>query len=204
MLAELIDISYAPALSPKGLRPVIHPKDWVDSRPRSEDGFSDELATLALSPSLRLGLQCDGLNLSQRGLDSLGLSIHTAWDFSAINLERAARTPAGIEFSTRCASTLLGVDAPPGLEVKVRGADISCWLAHPQTFSILHRHLLRITRAQTLVYVLTKKQSLLAFIDVPAQAVSIIAASLRGPARFPLLWAHGFPQEYRGTSCINN
>ena len=177
--------------------PALHASSWVQSRPLSDDGFSDSLATLALSPGLRLGLHAGGLKISQRGLDSLGLSIQAAWDLAALNLERAARTPAGLEFSTRCVTARFGSRIPAGVEIKVRGADAQAWLAHPQTFTILHRHLLRILRAQQLVYLLPDAHSLLAFIDLPARALSSLAESLPSPCPYPLLWAHGFPQEFR-------
>lgn len=196
--SPLVNVEVSRALSVREILPKLHAKAWVDSRPLSDDGFSDSLATLALSPGLRLGLQTQELNVSQRGLDQLGISIHTAWDLAALNLERAARTPAGLEFSTRSASARLGRGMPPGVEIKARGADAQAWLAHPQTFTILHHHLLRKLRAQSLVYVLPDAHSLLAFIDVPAKALSGLAASLPSPCSYPLLWAHGFPQEFRG------
>src|SRR5699024_12802697 len=110
---------------------------------------------LALSPGLRLGLHANGRNISQRGLDSLGLSIQAAWDLAALNLERAARTPAGLEFATRSVTARFGSQLPAGVEVKVRGAAAPAWIAHPQTFTIWHRHRLRTLRAAQLVYRLT-------------------------------------------------
>ena len=186
-----------PQFSVRQIFPALHATSWMKSRPLSDDGFSDSLATLALSPELRVGLQAGGCKISQRGLDSLGLSIQAAWDLAALNLERAARTPAGLEFSTRSVSARFGPRLPAGVEIKVRGADAQAWLAHPQTFTILHHHLVRILRAQQLIYLLPDSHSLLAFIDVPAKALMGFAASLPSPCPYPLLWAHGFPQEFR-------
>src|SRR5699024_11616623 len=103
-------------------------KSLVESRPLSDDGFSDSLATLALSPGLRVGLHANGRNIRQRGLDSLGLSIQAAWDLAALNLERAARTTAGLEFATRPDTARFGSHLPAGVEVKVRGADAQAWI----------------------------------------------------------------------------
>lgn len=197
LASPLVATEISRRLSVREIFPTVHAKSWVESRPLSDDGFSDSLATLALSPGLRLGLHANGRNISQRGLDSLGLSIQAAWDLAALNLERTARTPAGLEFATRSVTARFGSQLPAGVEVKVRGADAQAWIAHPQTFTILHRHLLRILRAQSLVYVLPDARSLLAFIDLPAKALANVAAALPSPCTYPLLWAHGFPQEFR-------
>src|SRR5699024_1839370 len=115
----------------------------------------------------------------------------------AINLERAARASAGLEFASRSVTARFLSQLPSGVEVKARGADAQAWIAHPQTFTILHRHLLRILLAESLVYVLPDARSLLAFIDLRAKALSNVPAALTSPCTYPLLWAHGFPQEFR-------
>ncbi|MDY3127629.1 MAG: hypothetical protein SOW59_05800 [Corynebacterium sp.] len=196
MLPTAISIDEAQVrVDPSDLRPLIKPREWLKHRPLSADGFSESPACLALSRSLVVAFTCGTIILSQRGLDRLGLSVHAAWDVCALNLERAARTPDGIEFYTRSVAHRLGATNPRGVEVRVRGTRAQSWLAHPQTFSIVHQQLLCLCRVAELTYVLPDETSLFAFFGPVTPRIAHIAAQSTSAAQVPLRWSNGFPTE---------
>ena len=133
------------------IQPRLHHRAWRERVRFSNDGFCDSPASISLSRSLTLGLVAGDTTLSYRGLAELGLGIRQAWDLAADNLVRAARRPEGTRFYLRDAVHTGLIDAPPttpdggagmtAVQVKVPGAPVTSWLAHPRTFTILHRHL---------------------------------------------------------------
>lgn len=61
------------------------------------------------------------------------LTLHQAWDQAAANLIREAQKPAGTQFLVRPVGA--------GLEIRTRGSEARSWLAHPSTFTVVHKHL---------------------------------------------------------------
>lgn len=126
------------------LLPGLHPAGWAKQPGLSDDGFCDSFASIALSRHLCAGLHCVGgqrsVTVSQRGLGELDLSTHRAWDLSAENLLHRASGPEGLTFFTRPVTDLLPHPVP-AVQVATPGARATAWLAHPHTFTILHRHL---------------------------------------------------------------
>lgn len=140
-----------PQLTAATIQPRLHHRMWHERVRFSNDGFCDSPASISLSRSLTMGLVTGDTTLSYRGLAELGLGIRQAWDLAADNLVRAARSPEGTCFYLRDAVHTGLLDAPPttsdhvagvpAIQVKVPGAPVTSWLAHPRTFTILHRHL---------------------------------------------------------------
>ena len=137
--------------TPATIQPRLHHRGWRERVRFSNDGFCDSPASISLSRSLTMGLVAGDATLSYRGLDELGLGIRQAWDLAADNLVMAARCPEGTCFYLRDAVHTGLIDAPPptndggtgvaAVQVKVPGAPVTSWLAHPRTFTILHLHL---------------------------------------------------------------
>ncbi len=133
------------------IQPRLHHRAGRERVRFSNDGFCDSPASISLSRSLTMGLVAGDTTLSYRGLAELGLGIRQGWDLAADNLVRAARCPEGTCFYLRDAVHTGLIDAPPttsdggagvtAVQVKVPGAPVTSWLAHPRTFTILHRHL---------------------------------------------------------------
>lgn len=181
-------------LSPATLLPALHPLDWSHRRSLSDDGFSDSLAYIALSHELCTGFISAGRDVSYRGLGELDLSAHRAWDLAADNLVEATRTRRGIRFLTRPAHLVLGPGAP-GLQVATPGHQVSAWLAHPHTFTILDTHLAGLVGGPVAYLVPTPSVLLalpLADVDTWVDAAARLAT---GPALLEVAvrWAHGFP-----------
>lgn len=151
-----------------------------------------------------MGLSADARILSYRGLAELGLSTRLAWDIAADNLITSARRPAGTRFYLRTARIITGLDTT-ALQVRVPGAPVTAWLAHPRTFTILHRHLEQQLGA-TPVYLAPLEDLLIAFpADPPAPASLRNWAQTTMDARensgericaAPLTYQHGFPTEH--------
>lgn len=121
------------------LQPRLHRQGWAESARLSDDGFCDTAASINLSVSLQMGLSAGARTLSFRGLAELGLGTRLAWDISADNLIAAAAHPAGTRFYLRDAEATTAITAS-ALQIRVPGAPVTAWLAHPRTFTILHRH----------------------------------------------------------------
>lgn len=181
-------------LSPTTLLPALHPLDWSRRRGLSDDGFSDSLAYIALSHELCTGFTSAGRDVSYRGLGELDLSAHRAWDVAADNLVERTRTRRGVRFLTRPAHLVLGPGAP-GLQVATPGHQVSAWLAHPHTFTILDTHLRDLVGGEVGYLVPTPSMLLaLPLADVDTW-VDVAARLVPGPALLEVAvrWAHGFP-----------
>lgn len=188
-----------------GLVPALYDRERVESPRLSDDGFCDSLATIQLSSRLSMALvlhsKQQSHHLSQRGLDELGLTAHAAWTLAAANLQKRALTPNGLRFWTRPATHSL--PGCPGVEVRVLGAPISAWLAHPQTFSTLDSHLRRVLRCDRLMYLVPYSARVLVLRAPTAESARLWAhrSTQLCPAHSPLISAHplvlsnGFPQE---------
>lgn len=122
------------------IQPRLHNHQWAHTARLSTDGFCDNPAMLNLSHDLCMGLHSGKVTLSYRALAEVGLTTRQAWDQSATNLLKCATTPEGIRFDLRDAETTTTI-ASSALEIRVPGAPITAWLAHPQTFTVLNRHL---------------------------------------------------------------
>lgn len=151
-------------VSRRSLLPGLHPADWAEKPGLSDDGFCDSFATIALSRRLCAGLHCvtdnGSVTVSQRGLGELDLSTHRAWDLAAENLLHRAHGTAGLTFFTRPVTGL--IDEPvPAVQVGTPGAPPTSWLAHPHTFTVLHRHLCGLLGAEV-VYLAPTSQVLIA------------------------------------------
>lgn len=184
-------------LSPATLQPRLHHRSWTATTRLSDDGFCDSTAHINLSQELTMGLDSAGLTLSYRGLAELGLGTRQAWDLAADNLVVAARSPQGTRFYLRDAvhSTLIHTDntALSPTEVKVPGAPVTAWLAHPRTFTILNSHLEQCFKS-TLIYLAPRSDLLVVF---PADDPSFteLTAWARGVASGQLLQVPGSPTE---------
>lgn len=158
-------------------------------------GFSSSTAYIHLSQ----GLVCvfDGTCPGERGLThqqvgAAGMSVHQMWNLAADQLVRRAHRPHGIEFFVRCPSAQLGEghELPRGYEVDGHGVPAAAWLAHPKTFTVLHRHFEAVLQpASGLVYASRDLQELFVF-DASANQVAAICgddAVLTYSVGFPLL-----------------
>lgn len=123
------------------LQPRLHPRTWRDRIRLSDDGFCDCPVSINLSRSLAMGLVAGSSTLSHRALAELRLGTRAAWDLAADNLVVAARSPLGTRFYLRQAMETGLISVPAAIQVKVPGAPVTSWLAHPRTFTILNRHL---------------------------------------------------------------
>lgn len=104
--------------------------------------FDRAPAVIALSSGLSASLRCNGQLLRQGSLHSLGKTTRQLWNDAATNLIETARTPRGIAIHTRELSRL--VQQPTaGLHIAAGTGPASSWLAHPRTFTLLHRHISR-------------------------------------------------------------
>lgn len=98
------------------LQPRLHPRAWRERIRLSDDGFCDCPVSINLSRTLAMGLVADNLVVS-------------------------ARSPLGTRFYLRQAIDTGLISVPAAIQVKVPGAPVTAWLAHPRTFTILNRHL---------------------------------------------------------------
>ncbi len=130
-------------LEAASLQPRLHNHDWTAKVRLSDDGFCDSTAHINLSYTLTMGLTSGGRTLSHRAVAELGLSTRQAWDLAADNLVVAARSPQGTRFYLRDAHQITQIRNADrsAVQVKVPGAPITAWLAHPRTFTILNNHL---------------------------------------------------------------
>ncbi|MCK2199467.1 hypothetical protein [Corynebacterium callunae] len=152
----------------RDLQPRLYNERWTTRCRLSDDGFCDSPAHLNLSAELYMGLSSRSKTLSFRAVGELGLSIRQAWDVAADNLVALAQDGQGVRFDLRNASLSTDIDTY-ALEVKVPGSPITAWLAHPRTFSILHRHL-ESRLGKNLHYLASASATLIA---IPAGAAEI-------------------------------
>lgn len=132
------------------IHPRLHNQQWFESKRVSTDGFCDQPAKLNLSHSLYMGLSSGKATLSYRALAEVGLSIRQAWDQGATNLIQSATTLEGVRIDLRTADFLTGIKLPKNrsktlqgtaLEIRIPGAPVTSWLAHPRTFTLLNNHM---------------------------------------------------------------
>ena len=193
-------------LQTENLLPSLCPSEELNGVKLCDDGFSDSPASIQLSRTLSMAmLHSSGstvTRISRRSLDDMGLTVRRAWDAAAINLQRRALTDQGLRFFTRPADHSLQ-NAPGCLEVRAHRSLASSWLAHPQTFTLLDNHLLRITHGQQITYLAPDAHTLYALVDVSVQQATELACranELRPRHRptlslQPLVLANGFPVE---------
>ena len=176
-------------LNPSTLLPALRPASWVRRRGLSDDGFCDTVVSISLSRDLCVTFECEGVDVSYRGLGELDLSAHRAWELAAANLVARAQTPAGIRVHTRPAAALLGPGAP-GLQVALPGAPAASWLSHPHPFTILDEHLATLTGGPVVWLPLTERT----VVAVPRGDVDKQNVDLSGAlAPTALERRHGFP-----------
>lgn len=154
-------------------------------------GYSTSTAFINLSP----GLVCvfagaDGPALTHQQVGEAAPSTRQLWNDAADQLARRALVDTGIEFLVRCPSVVLGETHLRGYEVDGHGVPAASWLAHPKTFTLLHRHFESVLQpAHELVYVTLDERDLFVF-DAPAADVAALlprAAVLTYSVGFPLL-----------------
>lgn len=121
-------------LSPP-LLTALRPSSWVKQHSLSDDGFCDSIASIPLSNDFVATLQLDGVNLSHRALDTLGLSTKLAWDLAAHNLIDSSLD----SLYTRNSSWVVPHPEAEGIQVCSPAAPISHWLAHPYSASLLYQ-----------------------------------------------------------------
>lgn len=148
------------------------------------------------------------VELTHRGLEDLGLSVRQVWNRAALNLFRSAYSDAGIRFWTRPTAAVLGPQAPRGMQIKTDVGPASAWLAHPRTFTTLHRHVHALTGARSLTYVLPDEATVFALVDCPTDQAASLAKAIAQTSwvgstnlcDFPLRWLNGFPEDVSATS----
>lgn len=176
-------ISLTPRLARRG---DLGPRSWLTP------GFGASTAYINLSP----GLVCvfdtpHSAGLTHQEVGCTGLSVHQAWNAAADELVPRAVTDSGVEFLVRDPTIALGPsELPPGYEVDGHGAPAAAWLAHPKTFTVLHRHFESVMAPQHgLVYATRDDKELFVF-DAPVEDVRAhlgTAAVMTYSVGFPLL-----------------
>lgn len=152
-------------------------------------GYSTSTAFINLSP----GLVCvfagaDGLALTHQQVGEAAPSARQLWNESADRLTRRALVDTGVEFLVRCPSAALGHSPLRGYEVDGHGAPAASWLAHPKTFTVLHRHFESVLKPRNeLMYVTRNDRDLFVF-DAPIAEVRAIV-----PRASVLTYSVGFP-----------
>ncbi|WP_231910995.1 hypothetical protein [Corynebacterium suranareeae] len=187
------------SIRPTKIQPRLHNQRWVHSSRLSTDGFCDTPAVLNLSHDLCMGLHSGRATLSYRALAEIGLSTRQAWDQAARNLIKCATTPEGIRFDLRDAGVTTNISSP-GLQVRVPGAPITAWLAHPQTFTLLNSHL-ELRLGSNPLYIAPSTNTLIAIPsghpvlpDIQRWARSLLEESgVEGIVDKLLVYRHGFP-----------
>lgn len=105
-------------------------------------GFSASTAFINLAP----GLVCvfsDGTGpaLTHQQIGELTPSANQLWNSAADRLAARALVDTGIEFLVRSPEAALErTNLPPGFEINGHGVPPTAWLAHPKTFTVMHRH----------------------------------------------------------------
>lgn len=158
-------------------------------------GFSSSTAYIHLSQGLVCVFDADPPNADAQGLThqqvgAAGMSVHQVWNAAADQLAKRAHRPHGIEFMVRCPTAQLGADRPlpRGYEVDGHGVPAAAWLAHPKTFTVLHRHFESVMEPTCgLVYASRDLKELFVF-DASVEQVAAACG-----ARAVLTYSVGFP-----------
>lgn len=164
--------------------------DGAQSRACIQAGFGSSTAFISLSP----GLVCvfdspTASGLTHQEVGAAGLSTHQLWNAAAEQLTGRAQRAEGVEFLVRCPSVAIDCEhLPRGFEVDGHGVPAASWLAHPQPFTLLHRHFEAVMRPDTgLVYASRDGRELFVF----DAAVAEVAACL--PGANVATYSVGFP-----------
>ncbi len=195
-LSEAAGPSVRPVHHPAALRPRLITRQALATPRLSDDGFFDSVVSLGLCQGhdVVLGAETSGRvkDLSYRALADMGLSVRAAWDRAAHNLLEAALHGPGYRFETRAAFG--------GLQVRCPGTDITSWIAHPLSFTVLHEHLQQLLGKPDAVYYSPAPDHLFVFSGQSADArlmeqthqMAGTRADLNGCG--PLIWSNGFPR----------
>lgn len=179
-------IALTPRLARRATGALAASRSWLTP------GFGSSTAYINLSP----GLVCvfdsgEVKGLTHQGIGAAGMTAHQAWNAAAAQLEPRAYRSSGIEFMVRSPAVALGGGGlPPGFEVDGHGCAAASWVAHPRTFTLLHRHFEAVMRpAHGLVFATRDERELFVF-DAPAETVVALmpkAAVMTYSVGFPLL-----------------
>ena len=164
--------------------------DSAETRACIAAGFGASTAFISLSP----GLVCvfdspTATGLTHQEVGAAGVSTHQLWNAAAEQLVSRAQRDDGAEFLVRCPTAALDCEKlPRGFEVDGHGSPAAWWLAHPQPFTLLHRHFEAVLRPETgLVYAPRDGRELFAF-DANAEDVAQCL-----PGADVLTYSVGFP-----------
>ena len=167
--------------------------DSAETRACIAAGFGASTAFISLSP----GLVCvfdspTATGLTHQEVGAAGVSAHQLWNAAAAQLVSRAQREHGVEFLVRCPSAALACEElPRGFEVDGHSAPAAWWLAHPQPFTLLHRHFEAVLRPKTgLTYATRDGRELFVF-DAHAEDVARCL-----PGADVLSYSVGFPLLY--------
>lgn len=167
--------------------------DSAETRACIAAGFGASTAFISLSP----GLVCvfdspTATGLTHQEVGAAGMSAHQLWKAAAAQLVSRAQRDNGVEFLVRCPSAALDCEElPRGFEVDGHSAPAAWWLAHPQPFTLLHRHFEAVLRPKTgLTYATRDGRELFVF-DAHAEDVARCL-----PGADVLSYSVGFPLLY--------
>ena len=167
--------------------------DSAETRACIAAGFGASTAFISLSP----GLVCvvdspTATGLTHQEVGAAGVSAHQLWNAAAEQLVSRAQREDGVEFLVRCPSAALDFETlPRGFEVDGHGSPAAWWLAHPQPFTLLHRHFEAVLRPETgLTYATRDGRELFVF-DARADEVARCL-----PGADVLSYSVGFPLLY--------
>lgn len=167
--------------------------DSAETRTCIAAGFGASTAFISLSP----GLVCvfdspTATGLTHQEVGAAGVSAHQLWNAAAAQLVSRAQRDDGVEFLVRCPSAALACEElPHGFEVDGHSAPAAWWLAHPQPFTLLHRHFEAVLRPKTgLTYATRDGRELFVF-DAHAEDVARCL-----PGADVLSYSVGFPLLY--------
>ncbi|PLA27969.1 hypothetical protein CYJ45_05665 [Corynebacterium coyleae] len=155
-------------------------------------GFSASTAFINLAPRLVCVFTVDdGPALTHQQIGELTPSMNQLWNGAADRLAKRALVDTGVEFLVRNpAAALEQTGLPPGLEVGGHGVPPTAWLAHPKTFTVMHRHFQTVLDPHhELVYATRDDQELFIF-DAPLHHVRDIlgrGALMTYSVGFPLM-----------------
>ena len=167
--------------------------DSAETRACIAAGFGASTAFISLSP----GLVCvfdspTATGLTHQEVGAAGVSAHQLWNAAAAQLVSRAQRDDGVEFLVRCPSAALACEElPHGFEVDGHSAPAAWCLAHPQPFTLLHRHFEAVLRPKTgLTYATRDGRELFVF-DAHAEDVARCL-----PGADVLSYSVGFPLLY--------